>query len=157
MMTTVFTAYLNEGNARMMHFLLCLVASAIWNFRLDFSETLHDWMILHFGWWPVHVFEVWFPLEVFKMILTCWKIWVNSCMNACCFSSRKPAVVQSFLRNNKLHNNRTFLVGCEKSRFHVVEFSVFSGFALCFVADANYADRTLCKYLWWLGCWIFTW
>ena len=34
----------------------------------------------------------------------CWKTWLNSCMNACCFS-REPAGVQSFLRNNKLQQH----------------------------------------------------
>ena len=42
---------------------------------------------------------------------------------------------------------RTFLVGCEKSRFDVVEVFVFLRFCFCFLADAIYADRTLCKYL----------
>jgi len=34
--------------------------------------------------WPVHVFGVWFPLQVFKMI--CCKSWVYSCMDACYLS-----------------------------------------------------------------------
>ena len=43
------------------------------------------------------------------------------------------------------NNIRTFLVGCEKSRVDVVEVFLFWA-CFCFLADAIYADRTLCKY-----------
>ena len=66
-------------------------------------------------------------------------------------SLKRPAGVQSFLRcNNTLHNTRTFLVGCEKSRVDVVEVFLFGVSAFC-LADAIYADRTVCKYA---GNWV---
>ena len=62
------------------------------------------------------------------------------------FASQETSSAESLQGDNKSHNIRTFLVGCEKSRFHVCRgFRVFG--ILCLLADANTADRTLCKYL----------
>ena len=62
--------------------------------------------------------------------------------------SQEPAVVQSFLRNNKLHQH-TYLpspcCGVKRVADTFVEVSLVFGFLL--LADANNADRTLCKCL----------
>ena len=103
-----------------------IVSEAFWWISVRLCAT--GWFE-QLGRWPVHVLGVWFPLQVFKMILL--KSWLSSCMNAC-YLSREPATVQSFLRNNKLHQHTSILlVGCEKSRCHVCRgFRVF----LVFVA-----------------------
>ena len=72
-------------------------------------------------------------------------------MNACYLSSRNQQLCRASYVTTSYNSISTFLVGCEKSRFHVVEVFVFFGFCLCFLADAIYADRTLCKYLWVTG------
>ena len=67
-------------------------------------------------------------------------------MNASIHISREPAIVQSFLRDNKshyLHVSSVLVV--KRVAFMFVEVSLCFGF--CFLADANNADRTLCKYL----------
>ena len=68
-------------------------------------------------------------------------------MNAFIHISREPATVQSFLRDNKshyLHVPSLLVVKRVASTF--VEVSCVLGF-LVLLADANNADRTLCKYL----------
>ena len=54
----------------------------------------------------VYVFEVGFSSEVFMMSF-CWiEVDVMNLLHVCMIHlSRKPAVVQSFLRNNKLHQH----------------------------------------------------
>ena len=78
----------------------------------------------------------------------CWiEVDVMNLLHVCMIHlSRKPAVVQSFLRNNKLHQH-TYPACCGVKRVAdtFVEVSLVFGFLL--LADANTADRTLCKYL----------
>ena len=67
-------------------------------------------------------------------------------MNAFIHISREPAIVQSFLRDNKsqyLHVSSVLVV--KRVAVTFVEVSVCFWFLL--LADANNADRTLCKYL----------
>ena len=84
-------------------------------------------------------FSWWFVLE---NVWWC-RIW---CMNAFIHISREPAIVQSFLRDNKsqyLHVSSVLVV--KRVAVTFVEVSLCFGFLL--LADANNADRTLCKYL----------
>ena len=67
-------------------------------------------------------------------------------MNAFIHISREPAIVQSFLRDNKsqyLHVSSVLVV--KRVAVTFVEVSLCFWFLL--LADANSADRTLCKYL----------
>ena len=67
-------------------------------------------------------------------------------MNAFIHISREPAIVQSFLRDNKsqyLHVSSVLVV--KRVAVTFVEVSLCFWFLL--LADANNADRTLCKYL----------
>ena len=53
----------------------------------------------------VYVFEVGFASEVFMMSF-CWiEVDVMNLLHVCMIHLKKPAVVQSFLRNNKLHQH----------------------------------------------------
>ena len=81
--------------------------------------------------------------------LFCWMDLVNL-MHDAFTSPQGPAVVQSFQgNNNKLLSTHYLhvpsLLCCEKSRCHVCRGFVCFWFLL--LADANNADRTLCKYL----------
>ena len=67
-------------------------------------------------------------------------------MNAC-YLSRGSATVQSFLRNNKLHQHTSILLCCGVKRVAVTFVEVSCVFWFLLLADANNADRTLCKYL----------
>ena len=136
-----------------MTLLWCILISSWWQsycFAVFWSGNIYN----RTDFWPQRCFvrrlcfdNLYFNFEDFMMfsLLDCG--WVGEFIAWMHVSLlKKPAVVQSFLRNNKLHNIRTFLVGCEKSRFHVCRgFRVFG--ILCLLADANTADRTLCKYL----------
>ena len=77
----------------------------------------------------------------------CWiEVDVMNLLHVCMIHlSRKPAVVQSFLRNNKLHQHTYPPCGVKRVADTFVEVSLVFGFLL--LADANTADRTLCKYL----------
>ena len=155
MASTLVTVYLVEGNAWTMHFLCDLDASAIsvildlmdgflWNFAwLDDLNCLEDdrsmFLKLDFHW----RFSWWFLLD--SDWVAEFNAWMHVFASQETSSAELPKVTTSY---------RTFvpsLLVVKRVAFTFVEFSVFSGFLLCFLADANYADRTLCKYLWVTG------
>ena len=63
------------------------------------------------------------------------------------FASQETSSAESFQGDNKSHITCMYLPCCvvEKSRCHVCRGFACFGFLL--LADANNADRTLCKYL----------
>ena len=150
MVTAWFTAYLTCWYARMIYFWHCLEVSAIslyldlfdgflWNFAwLDDVDTLEDgrsmFLKLDFHW-RFHDDFCWIVCEIAEF---------NAWMHL--FASQETSSAESFQGDNKSHYLHVpSLLCCEKSRCHVCRGFVCFWFLL--LADANNADRTLCKYL----------
>ena len=146
--TAVFTAYLNWGNAWTMHFVWLLDVSACGVVFTNFCTTLH---VLK-SFWSIwrrtrHVFEVKFVFTISRCF--CWIddeiAEITACMHS--FASQETSSTESFQGDKKSQTTCMYPLCCvvEKSRWHVCRGFACFGFLL--PADANTADRTLCKYL----------
>ena len=146
--TAVFTVYLNWGNAWTMHFVWLLDVSACGVVFTNFCMTLH---VLKSFWsiWKKNKTCFWGQVCFHDFTLLCWIVGeiAEFVARMHSFASQETSSTESFQGDNKSHITCMYLPCCvvEKSRCHVCRGFACFGFLL--LADANNADRTLCKYL----------